>query len=64
MGDFGPSPFEMWTQLKARGGATIAEIDTIDNATPWRATEPAWWLEMMKERMRLLAAQRQEGDNG
>lgn len=34
----------------------ISEIDKIDNATPWSASEPAWWLEMMVVHRTLSAA--------
>lgn len=49
-----PSPSERWAALKTRGNATLREIDDIDNATPWRPREPAWWCEMMEARRKIV----------
>lgn len=40
------SPYQRWQELKAKG-PTLAEIEAIDQATPWGEVEPDWWLEMM-----------------
>jgi len=35
---------ERWLALKAE---FLAEVNKIDNDTPWSNSEPGWWLEMM-----------------
>jgi hypothetical protein len=50
-------PYERWAKLKATHPdpsqvksvkLVMDEIEAIDNATPWQATEPKWWLEMIE----------------
>ena len=50
-----------WRALQARGGATLEEIAAIDADTPWAPVEPDWWLEMEKERHRLVQISTQSG---
>jgi hypothetical protein len=47
------TPSDRWEELKARGNATLSEIDSIDRDTPWAEVEPRWWLEMMDFRRTL-----------
>lgn len=56
-----PEPAARWAALKARGNPTLAEIEAIDNATPWKEVEPRWWLAMMDARDRI---RKQETGNG
>lgn len=37
----------------------LADIDEIDGDTPWRETEPEWWLQMMS--LRSIAQQYRNG---
>jgi hypothetical protein len=32
-----------WDLMKAR---ILKQIETLDSATQWQSTEPAWWLEL------------------
>jgi hypothetical protein len=47
------TPQERWNEIKA--DPTIGQIDDIDKDVQWSETEPAWWLEMMEVRRRLVA---------
>ena len=38
------TPEEKYKQLLTE---IIAKIDEIDKETPWRISEPKWWLKMM-----------------
>lgn len=42
---------ETWETLRAE---MLRRIDAIDKATPWRETEPRWWLQMMDVRAEML----------
>lgn len=42
---------ETWETLRAE---MLRRIDAIDKATPWRETEPRWWLQMMDVRAEMM----------
>jgi hypothetical protein len=44
------TPREKWNKLRESIIAQIDEIDEIDDATPFSASEPKWWMEMVQIR--------------
>jgi len=50
---------EKWLALVTE---TISKINEIDNATPYQAVEPEWWLEMMKVRRLLYSLNESTGN--